>query len=162
MSDGTRFDPRFDPAFQPGYEGPLVPAATPTRRGASETDRIGTPPAARTAVRPAEPTPAGRATAAPVSAEPVTADEPHFDDDEGPRRPNPFLIALGAVAVLLVGGGLYLASFVRDTFADNPATSQVDYVVLQVLMYAAPLVVVLGLAVGAGILFVLAARWYRR
>lgn len=162
MSDGTRFDPRFDPAFQPGYEGPLVPAAVPTPRGASGTDRIGTPPASRTAVRPAEPTPVERTPAGRAPVEPAPGEDPPFEDDPAPRRPNPFLIALGAVAVLLVGGGLYLVSSVRDQFADSPAAAQVDYVTLQVLMYAAPLLVVLGLAVGAGILFVLAARWYRR
>lgn len=139
MSDDARFDPRFDPAFQPGYEGPLTPA------------------------RPARTRPAASAPEAlPVIVDAPPVQEAVGDDEPQQRRPNPFLIALGAVTVLLLGGGLYLVSRLRDLFADTQSTSDFDYVTLQVLMYAAPLLLVLGLATGIGVLFVFATRWGRR
>ena len=139
MSDHGRFDPRFDPAFQPGYEGPLTPA------------------------RPARTRPAASAPEAlPVIVDAPPVQEVVDDDEPQQRRPNPFLIALGAVTVLLLGGGLYLVSRLRDLFADTQSTSDFDYVTLQVLMYAAPLLLVLGLATGIGVLFVFATRWGRR
>ncbi len=139
MSDDARFDPRFDPAFQPGYEGPLAESK----------------PAPR--ARPVAAVP----EALPAVQAPVV-DEPALDDDPAPRRRNPFLIALGAVGVLLLGGGLYLVSRLRELFADNQASSDFDYVTLQVLMFLAPLLLVLGLATGIGVLFLFATRWDRR
>jgi hypothetical protein len=151
MSDHGRFDPRFDPAFQPGYEGPV---AVPTRSSAPA--RVGSPPHVLPAV-PDAPAPAPASPASlPSSADSEPTEEPL------PRRANPFLIALGAVAVLLLGGGLYLVSSLREQFAGDPASSDFDYVTQQVLMYAAPLLLVLGLATGIGVLFLLASRWDRR
>jgi hypothetical protein len=137
MSDDARFDPRFDPAFQPGYDGPLAQPAPVARQ--------------RTVVSAPE--------ALPVVQTPVAV-EADLDDVPVRTGTNPFLIALGAVAFLLVGGGTYLVSRLSDMFLDTQ--SAVDYTILQVLMYGAPMVIVLGLAAGVGILFVLAARWYRR
>ena len=147
MSDNVRFDPRFDPAFQPGYEGPIA-AVTPAARQR--------PPAAA---------PISLPPVAPVHAPaaPATAAVPEVEEDEAaPRRANPFLIALGAIAAVLVGGGLYIISRLRDLFADTQSSSTFDYVTLQVLIYAAPLLLVLGLATGVGLLFVLALRSNRR
>jgi hypothetical protein len=139
MSDDARFDPRFDPAFQPGYDGPLA-EVQPATKGKT----VASVPEALPAVQ------------APVSHEPV------IEDDPAPRRMNPFLISLAAAAILLLGGGLYLVSRMRDLFADTQSTSDFDYITLQVLMGVAPLVLVLGLATGVGMLFLLAARWDRR
>ena len=146
MSDDARFDPRFDPAFQPGYEGPIA-AVTPAARQR--------PPAAAPVALP---------QVAPVSA-PAAAQTPAVpavEEDTAPRGVNPFLIALGVVAVVLVGGGLYLISRMKDLFADTQSSSTFDYVTLQVMLYAAPLLLVLGLATGVGLLFVFALRWGRR
>lgn len=138
MSDNTRFDPRFDPAFQPGYNGPISEAL------------------------PAK----ARPTAAVPEALPVVqapaSQEPEHEDDPAPRRTNPFLIALAVATLLFLGGGLYLVSRLRDLFADTQSTSAFDYTTLQVLMYGAPMVLVLGLATGVGLLFLLAVRWDRR
>jgi hypothetical protein len=140
MSDDARFDPRFDPAFQPGYDGPLAEAKPVTR-----AKPVASVPEALPAVR-----------------DPAPEREPEPEDEPVSRRTNPFLITLGVVAILLLGGGLYVVSRLRDLFADTQSTSDFDYVTLQVLMYAAPLVLVLGLATGIGVLFLLAARWGRR
>jgi hypothetical protein len=137
MSD-ARFDPRFDPAFQPGYTGPIAEVRPPARPASVASDPV--------------------AIERSVTALVETA----ADDDPELRRLNPFLLALGAVAIVLVGGGLYLVSRLRDLFADVQASSNVDYVTLQVLISAAPLLVALGVATGIGVLFVLATRWDRR
>ena len=154
MSDDARFDPRFDPAFQPGYTGPITSARPATRA------TIGDPPRPLAAAAPAAVLGTGPApAAAPVgtAAASVVPDDAAYDEPL-PRRANPFLIVLGAIALVLVGGGLYLVSRLRDLFADTQSGSQFDYVTLQVLMYAAPMIIVLGLATAIGVLFVLATR----
>lgn len=123
------FDPRFDPAFQRGYDGPTV--ASPKSTDAPAGD----------------PTPVIR-----IEADPV-------DEELSPRRANPFLIGLAALAVALTAGGLALVFQLRALFADTQANSDFDYITLQTLMIGAPIVVGLGLATGIGVLFVFATRW---
>ena len=142
MSDDARFDPRFDPAFQPGYTGPLAESLPARAR----------PTAAAPEALPAAQVPVAR------EQEPLS----ELEDDPAPRRTNPYVIAIGVAALVLVGGGLYLVSRLRDLFSDTQSTSAIDYTTLQVLMYAAPLVLVLGLATGVGLLFLLAVRRDRR
>ena len=153
MSD-DRFDPRFDPAFQRGYDGP----APATGRSPAPRAEIISPPPSTTS---SAPTP--RAATEPASDafpfEAVDVRRPDLEDDDEPRRINPFLVVLGVVSLVLVGGGLYLVSRVRDLFAETQSSSDFDYVTLQVLMDAAPLIVVLGLAIAVGILFIFAVRW---
>ncbi len=126
----SRFDPRFDPAFQRGWDGP-APSVLPE------------------SVRPADP------ERIVVTAE--LAPEPEHESD---RRLNPFLIALGGVAALLVVVGLWMASQVSSGYSSN-APTQVDYAMLQLLMIAAPLTILLGVMTGIGVLFVFAVRWGR-
>lgn len=142
MSDDRRFDPRFDPAFQPGYEGPLSEATPPV---VSPQPVIGSPPRARQAA----------ASLLAPTATPI-------EDDPAPRRANPFLIALAVVAVLLIGGGGYLLSRIREFTLDSGSITGIDYMTLQALVYAAPLAVALGVATGIGVLFIYAVRWGRR
>lgn len=152
-ADDHRFDPRFDPAFQRGYSG-AAPSAPPAVSPAPAKRMIDSPP--RTPPAPhrmvdAEPAPRG-----------VLGHDEAEDFDEAPaRRINPFLIALGAIAALLVGGGAYLASRVSDLFASTQGQSGFDFVTVQVFIVAAPILVGLGLATGVGVLFVYAVRWGR-
>lgn len=126
-------DPRFDPRFQRGYRGgeaPDAPGAThPTGRDASASTR----PAAATAWPVAGPPPASPDVVAPLrpsvqrhqrivgppSARPVgEVDEVADERPDGVVEPpdaepvrtgaNPPLIALIAVSVLLVAGGIGL------------------------------------------------------
>ena len=134
MSD---FDPRFDPAFQRGYDGPAV-----------------TPSATSDAAAPAAPP--------LVRIDPQAAVAPQEDAGELPsRRGNPFLIALATVAVVLTVGGLALVFQLRTLFGDGNGNPDFDYVTLQTLMIAAPILAGLGLATGIGVLFVFAIRWGR-
>ena len=132
------FDPRFDPAFQPGFE-----AKTPTSRVAKT----------RT-VSPAQ--------AALESAREHAEAKPTVDaegDETESRRPNPFLLALGALSVVLIAGGLASSQWVRAQFMQEDIRLNLDYFSMDALKIAIPLSVALGVAIGAGVLFVFAIRW---
>jgi hypothetical protein len=144
VSDDRDFDPRFDAAFQRGYQG-VVDAAPKATRPA--------PPPAR-AIEP---------DVAPV--EPPSAPAPVLEkadaEDAGPRGANPFLIALGIAALLLIGGGVYVATRLPALYAATQNSTNFDFVTLQVLIAAAPLSIALGVGTVIGLLFVLALRWGR-
>lgn len=149
MSDDRDFDPRFDPAYQRGYEG-VVDAAPQARRGPATTapatpaaQPIGLPPTAARQPEPVHPTPVEGFVESPR------------------RRPNPFVIALVVLSVLLVGGGLYLVSRMRDLFANTQSSTDFDFVTLQVLIGIAPIVIGLGVATALGVIFIYAVRWGR-
>jgi hypothetical protein len=148
-ADDDRFDPRFDPAFQRGYSGPAPTAPAPVSRPATETPRQ--QPTKPRVVEPEHPV---RQT--------VPVDELEYIDDTPVRRTNPFLIGLGAVALILVGGGLYLISRMRDLFASTENQNDFDFITMQVLVQLAPIIVSLGLATAIGVLFIYAVRWGRR
>jgi hypothetical protein len=137
-NDRSTFDPRFDPAFQRGFDGEVESILT---------ERVSEP-----------------AIIEPVLSSPAVT-EPQLieisEPDARVRRINPFLIALGAVSVVLITGGLYLVSRLREFFDSSQTTSDFDFVTLQVLLYAAPLIVVLGLATAIGLVFIAAVRWGR-
>ena len=130
--DSSSFDPRFDAAFQRGFDGPVK---------ASAPDGASAPGAAE----------------APFEVGLVEQEAA----DPSPRRANPFFLALGGIAVALIAGGLYLVSRMQAIFGDTSGASDFDFVTLQVLMYAAPLLVVLGIATAIGLLFIAAVRWGR-
>lgn len=155
MSDeASKFDPRFDPAFQRGFDGKTQATPREKLQPTSVFAPVAAPPAAPAAVLPAE----ARPTAQRIVVEPTEV----LDDDDEPRRVNPFLIALLAAAVLLIGGGIYLVSRLGEMFANPSASSQYDYITLQALTIAAPMLIVLGVATGIGVLFIYAVRWGRR
>lgn len=141
MSDDARFDPRFDPAFQPGYVGP--PASTPTAQAPAQAAAVPSPPAALPEV---------------VNSAPQAS----LDDSVVVNRPNPFIIVLGVVSLLLVGGGFYFTAQLRQIYySAQQESSGFDFSTFQVLIYAIPLMISLGIATAIGIMFMLAARWSR-
>jgi hypothetical protein len=149
-NDRSNFDPRFDPAFQRGFDGEVEVVVTervPDRVPDRVTERV------------AESAIVELAPSAPAVSEPglIEASEP----DARGGRINPYLVALGAVSVALVAGGLYLVSRLREFFDSSQTTTDFDFVILQVLLYAAPLIVVLGVATAIGMVFLAAARWER-
>lgn len=142
MAKDDDFDPRFDPAFQPGYQAPVTAAPVKPLRDGS--------PAQVALQKRTE-----QAVVAPVAT---------GDVDEGPvsRRPNPFLLALAAVSLLLIVGGVGAIQQVRGIFAAEDIAVDLDYVSLHMLIYAAPLSVALGVATGIGVLFLYAIDWRKR
>ena len=149
------FDPRFDPAFQRGFEGVAATGSrAPERRSAVSTapPAVGAPPAV------AQPPVAG-GVAGPL------ADSEQTDVaalDEQPPRPNPFLIALGVIAVVLVVAGVWGIQAARQPFLGTDVATNIDYVGLQILQLIAPVSVALGAATAIGILFVFAVGWQKR
>jgi hypothetical protein len=133
------FDPRFDAAFQPGFDGKAA-KSKPAR-------------AART-VSPAQ----AALESAREHAE-VASAESSDDDEQESRRPNPFLVALGALSVLLIAGGVASQQWIRAQFLQEDIRLDLDYFSLDALKIAIPLSIALGVAIGAGLLFVLAIRW---
>jgi len=176
------FDPRFDPAFQRGFE---KGSAAGTQRGVEGDRRPSVPRVADS--RPLEARPVSYAAAPPIGLPPTSAlDNPAPADaarpdsarvdsvragsdqtdpaarDEQPTRPNPFLIALGVVAVVLVAAGAWGIQAAREPFLGTDVASNIDYVGLQILQLLAPVAIALGAATGIGILFVFAVGWQKR
>lgn len=159
------FDPRFDPAFQRGFADG---AEQSTRQGAARSAVGRTQPQSRYAEPVAGPrAPAGTTTAAPpVPGAPITtpvsgpADDAADADRE--RRPNPFLIALGALSVVLVAAGMWGVQTARAPFLGTNVATDVDFVGLQILQVLAPMSIALGAATAIGVLFVFAVDWQKR
>ena len=133
------FDPRFDPAFQPGFEG------KPSKSKGAKAPRAVSP--AQAALESAR----EHAVAAPATD--------GDDDEQERRRPNPFLVALGALSVVLIAGGIASQQWIRAQFLQEDIRLDLDYFSLDALKIAIPLSIALGVAIGAGLLFVLAIRW---
>ena len=133
------FDPRFDPAFQPGFEAPATPAP---KRDSSP---------ARVALE--------QRTEARV---PVLSDDDETVVEAPSRRPNPFLIALGAISVALIAGGLGAVQSVRGIFTTENISVDLDYISLNMLIFAAPLAIALGVATGIGVIFIYAIDYKKR
>jgi len=155
MSDeASKFDPRFDPAFQRGFDGKTQATPREKLQPTSVFAPVAAPPARPVAAAQPE---------AVQAVNRVVVEPTEIVDDEGEaRRVNPFLIALLAAAVLLIGGGIYLVSRLGEMFANPSASSQYDYITLQALTIAAPMLIVLGVATAIGVLFIYAVRWGRR
>jgi hypothetical protein len=130
------FDPRFDPAFQPGFE----PAAVTPKKSRSSNPAKAALEAARDE----------------VLVEPGENDE---SDSAARAKANPFLVALSAISVALIAGGLGTSQWIRSLFLEDDIRLDLDFFSLDTLKIAAPLAVALGIAIGAGVLFVYAVRW---
>ena len=127
------FDPRFDPAFQPGFESTATKAKKPKSSNPAK--------AALEAAR-------DEAVVAPEVVEPAAR-----------AKANPFLVALTAISVALIAGGLATSQWIRSLFLEDDIRLDLDFFSLDTLKIAAPLAVALGIAIGAGVLFVYAIRW---
>jgi hypothetical protein len=162
--DDQRVDPRYDPAFQRGFEGQVTSglrARTSVRRSA-----LVSPAPYRTG----EPEPeveeygvqeAGQ-TRTGAEAEPMPAPDYVPVASVGVRNlgRNPFLVTLVVLGVTLIIGGVAWANQARQTVAD--LATELDYWYLQASVVGAPLTIITGIAVLAGVLFVAAAAWNRR
>jgi hypothetical protein len=166
MTDqGTpNIDPRFDPAFQRGFDG----SVTVTRRRAAP----GTPSVTPAQDRSAQQAPVQRPNLParpPVSPPEVAAaveTEPEADVVEEEvvvtRGANPFVIALWVIAAVLVAVGAWGIEWARAAFLTESLTTNVDYVLVEIVRVAAPASIGLGVATAIGLLFLSAVRWQRK
>ena len=178
MSDSTSgrsVDPRFDPAFQPGYD----PQSDPTRAArvpsySEMTDsarfqpgRVVEPPRARYTTEPIVRSENGQtAVGAEIDS---AAPGPFLESDPAqpvsPRR-NPFLIALCVIGVILFALGAYFAQQLLDpksvAVVAAAGGSTITYFAPQLLVFGAPLLMALGVAVLCSVLCIHAVHWRGR
>lgn len=162
------FDPRFDPSFQRGF-GDAVEAAPRADVTGVERPRVASRP-------PAPPAPTtALGTTAPREALIITASEAQAAIDSETRNPtdatadvartrgpNPFVIALGVVSVVLVAGGVWGIQAARTPFQSGDISTVTDFVGTQLLVVLAPVALALGVATAIGIGFVYAVAWQKR
>jgi hypothetical protein len=100
-------------------------------------------------------------SSAPLTSSPVSGlgDAAAAEPD---TRPNPFLIALGALSAALVAAGIWGVQTARAPFLGTNVATDVDFVGLQILQVLAPMAIALGAATAIGILFVYAVGWQKR
>ena len=189
MGEQTRerdgFDPRFDPAFQPGYE-PSAGSAIPGRQFESRSSDA---PARATSEPVVELATAGPGTVHPLTGAPVPWDQMVGHPPEGslpvttggPTVPeaeeeadapasgkrlarNPFVIALWSISAVFVLTGAGFTRLLTDAGAalNSSSTPAFDFFLVSSLVFAAPLLIVLGLAIATATLFLFAARWRGR
>lgn len=170
--EDARIDPRYDPAFQRGFDGEVVSGAR--RRNAAVMRSAVTSSAP---YRPAE-------DSVPDGDEPVDLDEVRptraaqlagqdtdavtADYDDQPYRPrgtrglvrNPFVVALMALGVLLLIGGIAWFNLSR-AMVSATVTSELDYWLLQTSVVGAPIIFAAGAVVAAALLVMFARAWER-
>jgi len=80
------------------------------------------------------------------------------------RGANPFLLALWVASALMLLGGVGLFRWVAQLteLAQQTGSAPYDYFLVQSLIFAVPLLMVLGVATATGVLFVHAVRWRQR
>lgn len=162
--DDQRVDPRYDPAFQRGFEG-KVTSGLRTRTSVRRSALVAPAP-----YRTGEPEPEVEEYGVQEASQTRTgADaEPEPAPDYVPVRSvgmrdlgrNPFLITLVVLGLALTIGGIAWANQARQTVAD--LATELDYWYLQASVVGAPLTIITGIAVLAGVLFVAAGAWNRR
>jgi hypothetical protein len=157
--DDKRVDPRYDAAFQRGFEGEVasgVRSRTAVRRSALVT------PAPFRSGGPEPEVEEATTTRTGAHAEPEPAPDYLPVRALGMRDlgRNPFLITLVALGIALTIGGIAWANQARQTVVD--LATELDYWYLQASVVGAPLTIITGIAVLAGVLFVAAAAWNRR
>jgi hypothetical protein len=163
----ARVDPRYDPAFQRGFEG-TVTSGLRSRTAVRRSALVSPAP-----YRSAEPEPdveeygvqEATTTRTGAEAEPEPAPAYVAAPQAGVRelRRNPFLIALLVLGLVMVIGGAAWANQARQTVADRGgASTELDYWFLQATVVGAPLTIVAGIGILAGVLFIAASAWNRR
>ena len=174
-TSGRSVDPRFDPAFQPGYDpqsDPARAARIPSYPDVSDSARfqpgaVIEPPRARYATEPMVRSENGQTSDAAKTDSAAPA--PSLESESPPPvslRRNPFLIALWAIGVILLAMGAYFAQQLLDpeSLAGVAAAgdSPTSYFIPQLLVFGAPLLMVLGIATLCSALCIHALRWRGR
>jgi hypothetical protein len=186
------FDPRFDPAFQRGFDpaipvkqavprpkaAPAPVAVQPAPAAVQPPPVIAHPPSsfAPQPVAPVVPPAPAQAAASisphvglvePTAVAPDATPVQDADDDatpaaSAPTARNPFLLALGVIAIVLIVVGVVIFVQSGSQFNSREVRSQGDYMSLDATIHMAPFISLLGAATAVGVLFVFAAKWRRR
>ena len=163
MTDEQKVDPRYDPAFQRGYEG-TVSSVIRTRTRAPERSAIVSP----APYRPAAPEP--EAADAEAVVEPDPAMHSASPEPAPAARPtmrefvrNPFVVLLLLLGLgMIVGGGAWANQARALVAARGGASTELDYWFLQATVVSAPLTILAGIGILAGVMFLAARAWGRR
>jgi hypothetical protein len=164
---GKRVDPRYDPAFQRGFDGAVTSGlrSRPVQRPELVTPA---PYRAAEAQAPAEslgeaPSREVELTRSAAVEEPEPA--PEYLSFGATRRlsRNPFLLTLVVLGAAMTIGGIAWANQARLLVATRGgAATDLDYWFLQASVVAAPLTIIAGIGILAGVLFIAATAWNRR
>jgi hypothetical protein len=167
MTDDKRVDPRYDPAFQRGFEG-SVTSGSRTRTAVRRPALVSPAP-----YRSPEPEPVidanGLQDAEPTRSGAIDEPDPAPDFVAAPvanlrdLTRNPFLVCLVVLGVVMTIAGVAWANQARQLVASRGgAGTELDYWFLQASVVAAPLTILAGIGILAGVLFIAAAAWNRR
>jgi hypothetical protein len=170
MTDNDqRVDPRYDPAFQRGFQGKVASGLRSS--AAVRRTALVSPAPYRVNHDKQEPRPQEDGT---VEAEPTRSaaeEEPAATPEHVAVAPvamrqllrNPFLVALLVIGGGMTFGGLGWANQARLLVTERRgAATDLDYWFLQASVVGAPLTIVAGIGIIAGVLFIAAAAWNRR
>lgn len=166
MTDDKRVDPRYDPAFQRGFEG-SVTSGTRTRTAVRRPTLVSPAP-----YRAAEPVAIvdekGVRDVEPTRSFALDEPEPAPDFVAEPVTSlrdltrNPFLVTLVVLGLVMTIAGVAWANQARQLVASRGgAGTELDYWFLQASVVAAPLTIIAGIGILAGVLFIAAAAWNR-
>jgi hypothetical protein len=166
MTDEQNVDPRYDPAFQRGYQG-TVESTVRTHAAFRRSAVVSPAP-----YRPAEPEPQVDEQGVD-KAEPALAatDEQYVPAQLVPVSRvtlrefarNPFVILLILLGGgMIIGGSLWANQGRALVAARGGASTELDYWFLQATVVSAPLTILAGIGVLAGVLFLAAGVWNRR
>jgi hypothetical protein len=171
MTDEQNVDPRYDPAFQRGYQG-TVESTVRTHAAVRRSAVVSPAP-----YRPAEPGPQvdeqGVDEQGVDEAEPALAatDEQYVPAQLVPVSRvtlrefarNPFVILLILLGGgMIIGGSLWANQGRALVAARGGASTELDYWFLQATVVSAPLTILAGIGILAGVLFLAAGVWNRR
>lgn len=167
--DGAAIDPRYDPAFQRGFEGEVAtgPRGQSTLR---RTAAVNPAPARRSApngesfAHEAAELPEELPTLAPLPAAAATPTDTARVVVVTPRDliRNPFMVALAVLGALMILVGAIWAYEGFAAIVKNGGTrNEVEFWAAQTMSFGAPLAIVVGLAIAAGLLALFGRSWQR-
>ncbi|WP_166868661.1 hypothetical protein [Salinibacterium sp. ZJ70] len=164
MAEKPGLDPRYDPAFQRGFDpGAGADAQRPTVAfGPPLVPRVSSSASGRgpSAPAPAAPSQATAASGAPAASEAVAATAV-IAVGRAPWR-NPFIVALAVIGVASIALGVFVLQYaMREGEGGQLLFTQGGYVLMQSLVFAAPLAICTGVLILSAVLVMFAVHWGR-
>ncbi|MGE3194528.1 MAG: hypothetical protein AB7K08_13800 [Microbacteriaceae bacterium] len=166
MTDEQKVDPRYDPAFQRGYQGGVQ--STVRTHAAVRRSAVVSPAPYRSVEPEPDVDEHGTEEAEPALAATDEQFEPahlvpvsRVTMREFVR--NPFVVGLILLGGgMIIGGSLWANQGRALVSARGGASTELDYWFLQATVVSAPLTILAGIGILAGVLFLAAGVWNRR